>query len=499
MKFKSKLLISLMAVISIIALVIPGCDIGTGAAGDNVYQGSNWTDGYVPIIDADGNLSGDSDLTFSGDTLTATKFAGDGSALTGLPTGCTTGATFPVSPSTGDLFLHVVASMKILYQYDGSAWKPICAYGDINFYVDKTDGTDDFTTNGFAVNSDAFASIQYALDCIPPVLYPNTARVFIDVNDETYTEDLFPTSYIRGIYNNKIYIRGTLTTVDSLVATGGTKGSGTTVNKVTGTFAAAVQDGGGSEYRNKLIEFTSGSNNGSIRVIGQVTADTIYLVGAALPAAPANEDTYEIKDWGTILDGKLTPYNCDLWLYYMKIGSSVGWHLGSIYSLWARVQTWGCYVFTDLQTACFTVDSCAVSAAWYSVMKIDITGASHYGSYTLYNSMNELRSCRIIGYAGDTGKGVYINTNSSLLLDGCEILDCAYGLYAESGSTIDVHADSVSNFIHGCDTQGVYALTGGTVVNTTNIVYGKLLDNSTADANTSGDEDAAAASFGYVD
>jgi hypothetical protein len=53
--------------------------------GDNVYQGSNWTAGYVPIIDADGNISGDSDITFSGDTLTATKVAGDGSALTNLP------------------------------------------------------------------------------------------------------------------------------------------------------------------------------------------------------------------------------------------------------------------------------------------------------------------------------------------------------------------------------------------------------------------------------
>ena len=69
---KNKILILLLAVISIAALILPGCEVGTGASGDNVYQGPTFTSGGVPIVDADGTISTDTDLTFSGDTLTAT-------------------------------------------------------------------------------------------------------------------------------------------------------------------------------------------------------------------------------------------------------------------------------------------------------------------------------------------------------------------------------------------------------------------------------------------
>ncbi|MDD4877141.1 MAG: right-handed parallel beta-helix repeat-containing protein, partial [Dehalococcoidales bacterium] len=113
MKFKSKLLISLMAVISIIALVIPGCDIGTGAAGDNVYQGSNWTDGYVPIIDADGNLSGDADLTFSGSTLTAT----DLDAPTGRTATYVIASPDSIQKDQADVVLSGTDDQIILNQY----------------------------------------------------------------------------------------------------------------------------------------------------------------------------------------------------------------------------------------------------------------------------------------------------------------------------------------------------------------------------------------------
>ncbi len=72
----------------------------------------------------------------------------------------------PTSPVTGQWFLHTPTGRKILYQYDGSAWQPIHSLGTVVIYVDKTDGTDDLN-HGTGTDSNAFATVQYALNMLP--------------------------------------------------------------------------------------------------------------------------------------------------------------------------------------------------------------------------------------------------------------------------------------------------------------------------------------------
>jgi hypothetical protein len=72
----------------------------------------------------------------------------------------------PVSATTGELYMHTPIGRKVLYQYDGSEWKPVSALGNITIYVDSVAGTDNIEY-GFGSGSDAFRSINFALSVLP--------------------------------------------------------------------------------------------------------------------------------------------------------------------------------------------------------------------------------------------------------------------------------------------------------------------------------------------
>ena len=78
------------------------------------------------------------------------------------------GSTFPASPVDGMRFCHEVTGRKILYVYDldNTTWVPIESIGAMTTYVSTT-GTDDLEANGHASGSDAFLTVQFAIDCIP--------------------------------------------------------------------------------------------------------------------------------------------------------------------------------------------------------------------------------------------------------------------------------------------------------------------------------------------
>jgi hypothetical protein len=204
------------------------------------------------------------------------------------------GATFPASPYTGMLFTHAVTGRTILYEYSGAAWIPLYSIGAMTLYVDNTDGTDTLETKGTGVDAAAFKTVQFAIDCIPPVF---TGNVIININSESYAEDVI----IRGKKaggNYSITLKGIVILDANYTASGaGQQGATTTLP----TFVCAAATFTASAKKNLLFKFTSGANNNLWRIIYDNTTTTLTLAGDQLTAAPALNDTGSTYNWGTTI------------------------------------------------------------------------------------------------------------------------------------------------------------------------------------------------------
>jgi len=154
------------------------------------------------------------------------------------------GATIPATPTAGDMFLHTPTGRTVLMQYDGTNWQPMKMYGNATIYVDGTDGTD-AEDNGGAVDADAFATIQYAVNLASA---PKTAGsvATINVAAGTYAENI-------SITESDITINGTLTeeeTVNSVTVVAGTGAQ-------RGYIEASGNPFNGDSYTNKLLYFAT--------------------------------------------------------------------------------------------------------------------------------------------------------------------------------------------------------------------------------------------------
>lgn len=210
-----------------------------------------------------------------------------------------TGPTVPTSPLTGQLFLHTPTGRNVLIQYDGANWISIISLGTMTMYVDKTNGADAIDKGG-GITTNAFQTIQYAIDRVPGLFGGN---VIITATAETYdTEDII----IRGKNPTGFYtitIQGTWSEdVGESTATGGTAGTANTAAQATVTTSL---NPGANDYAGKWIKFEDDTSTvalrGDIRIIESNTAgpnSTLSLVGG-LDAAPANGDTFKIVHPGT--------------------------------------------------------------------------------------------------------------------------------------------------------------------------------------------------------
>ena len=189
------------------------------------------------------------------------------------------GDTLPTVHTQGDLFLLVTPAAspvrRWLFQSDGTTWQPIIAYGTTTLYVDGTNGSD--TQNkGTATTTGAYATIQYAINQVPALLF---GSVTINIAAGTYREQVT----IRGktfAGNYTITLTGAITvqsgfpdtaTAGANPAANGSAGYGTITD---GTAAYTV-----NAYRNMWVEITSGTGSGQIRVVHSNTATVITTVG----------------------------------------------------------------------------------------------------------------------------------------------------------------------------------------------------------------------------
>jgi hypothetical protein len=404
-----------------------------------------------------------------------------------------TGSTFPNNPDTGQLFLHVVTGRKILYQYDGTNWKPIRSYGAMTLYVDATDGTDDLN-HGTGVDADAFDTLQYAIDLLPPVL-DGTVTIGVGSN---ITERVVA----KQIYGGQVLIVGAFSTTNK-VATGGTAGTvnSATCASITGTFSA-------HQYEGQLVRFTSGTNNGYYAVVGYTTITTMYLVGVVLPAAPANNDTYQVLDWSYTWSGSFSifsqlgtnPTTYSNYSTYALIlnDDSTSVQTAVLTALFAVLNIWWCKLTNTNGKCLYLVDSDDNSVVALNTCVVKPVSTTNLADAVagIWRGQVDATCTKFI--AVDSTHPARFCTAlcmGAIYLTGCELSGNDNGLYASQNSLIQVNSGSTTKtFIHGCSGCGVLADKRGCCDVLNMLQFGTFLDGN-ADAN---DTDSYADASAYI-
>jgi len=315
------------------------------------------------------------------------------------------GSTMPSTPKDGTFHLHTKTGRKFLYQYDGSAWRPIISYGTTTLYVDGASGTDGMEY-GYASGSGAFATLQYAIDSLPGLLGGN---VVIYVAAGTYAE----TVTVNGknfTGNYTLRIVGTLSTTQAgITVTGGVASNGATQGTVTGS-------GYNTAWSNLLLEGATGVNAGKIRVIDYAAAGSLTIVGDWLAYVAGG--TYNVKTWGTnvtIIDVKNGQKN--VWLEQLNVTDGL-----SVNSL-SQVIVLNCKIGATV----------AVNAIWmFENSSLNISYSLIKGSTTrnaIFGTGSTLQSTGVkwLG-TGVSGDNINMGTGGILLIgNGSTIVGSAAG------------------------------------------------------------------------
>lgn len=410
-------------------------------------------------------------------------------------------STFPANPYLGQRFLHVLAGRNYDYEYNGAGiWVPKSSIGPLTLYADPVNGVDD-QNHGFGAGANAYRTLQYTWNQIPPVIAGAIAAnpVVVNLGPGTFSEDLWLTGKGKqnGAYNYSVQFFGTQNTVVAAgVATGGTIGNAAGHPTVTGAFAA-------NAYNGKIIEFTSGANNGIKRVIGLTTVTTLWLEGDPLPAAPVNNDTYRIYDWATIINGSAchntvtdtgTILFRDIEFSAAAPGAGISlvltvWGGGKVYMNYCKVnhdgQTFALWIGAQgfiFQEGCFNIENVGGGVGMIE---------TEAGGYFEGHQIKAIRTPA----AG--GNAFYARLGSSMdIYSGCEISGFNYGVFSENHSEVFFDTSQCRNYIHGCANVGVESIAHSHVYVAGQNTYGVKLDG-TADINIA-NESAHAASFSYI-
>ncbi len=242
------------------------------------------------------------------------------------------GDTLPASPVIGQPFLHNPTGRLILYVYDGSDWRTsaIEAFGSMTLFVDETDGSDT-VDKGTAVTTNAFATIQFAIDTIPPIFNGN---VIINITGADYAEDLVILGKKAG-GNYTIQLVGTMT--DQI----GTR------NATAGADATVTIDGAAltiNAHIGQTVRFTAGTGDGQEAIILSNTTTVITIVGfwkysyphtttSALGVNPDATTDVVIEDWTpTTVDSiEVGAGQTGVELYHLVIDDAAG-TLGNVHA-----------------------------------------------------------------------------------------------------------------------------------------------------------------------
>jgi hypothetical protein len=256
------------------------------------------------------------------------------------------GAILPTDPAKG-FYLHEPIGRKILYHYDGSSFNSLFGFGLMEVYVDETDGKDDLN-KGFNVNSDAFKTIQFAIDSIPVNSFGN---VIINLNNESYSES--------------VIIQGKKIAGDCCIDIVGTMIDQIGIRNVTGaTYNTVTVDGPAltvNAHVGQLIKIVAGTGSDNLQeaIILSNTASVIAIVGSwaysesfietrtfGAGSIPDISSDIVIEDFGTTVNNiNILSGQKNVRVRNIKLVNPIDEAKGAIHvDSNSRVELYGCYI-----------------------------------------------------------------------------------------------------------------------------------------------------------
>jgi len=321
------------------------------------------------------------------------------------------------------------------------------------------------------VDASAFATVQYAVDCIPGLVGGN---VVIYINAEDYDE----TVTIRGknfTSDYTITLQGTLTesssgtqSANGVLGTGATQGSFTDTGNLAGV-------------ANLLCYLAA---DGDYRIIDSSTADIATIVGT-FTSQPLQNEAYVIYDWGTsinniIIDG----VQQGIKVYDIEFDTSFTIDRENN----SAVDFYRCKIATS-GGGLNAIFRTGYTQMYYCYLESDGQGTIYVESGTVL-----LRGCKV--YTTSTNDrcvrallNAYVGVRDGTVLDAASTTT-TYGIYAELGAIISCYTTAAAGYTRIRNQAiGIYAMTGTQVAVTANVQY----------SGNTADETADAASFGYID
>jgi len=389
---------------------------------------------------------------------------------------CDQGTTMPGSPSQGQWYLHKPTGRTILYQYDGSAWASLQSFGTMTLYVDATDGTDDLD-HGTGVDSNAFDTIQYAFDCIPPNY---GGAVEIHINGEAYTETLTlggkqPT----GDY--AITLVGSLTEDESETTVNSAGQNNGNVGYVT---VSPDPSWTNDEFQHELLRFeddtTTTALQGDEHIIDTNDSDTIDIA-CTFDAVPVNGDTFTVLDFATSITGDITVTGgqTHIKLDFLKIIGRVMIYAGS------EVEIDRCYI-TDTGNT--------IKCEEQSIVDIDNcflhnTGVAGSTVWFANNGAGDINNSKILGSSDSENfhYGLLVEASSSCYLNQSILEYHHSNIVIKTGSVVrhwggSANDSKIRSYTYGVNCEGAAGMSGsshldydGSGTNTLTATYGYLL------------------------
>lgn len=400
------------------------------------------------------------------------------------------GATLPAAPTKGQWFLHTPIGRTILYMYDGSTWAPIISLGSMTVFVDKTDGADD-QNGGTAVDGDAFATIQFAVDQIPGLVGGN---VVININNETYAESVtVQGKSFAGNYN--ILFEGQWAEqLSETTASGGTAGSAT----LQGTLTVTGTPWSANAFQYMWVKFEDDTTTAILRgqelLINANGASTITFLNA-IDAAPVSGDTFTIVDhdteWGMAPSGTepmlraeqaQTMVDCHRIYFLETTEVPTLWMIDYLASSSGRWDA--CKLTEDTRLLCILIrggslflQDCFIDGARSSGTR-SITledGAALTINHTLVRTLSKTTGAN---------RSIYAHSNSIVNFTGGLVTRAFYGLFQELGASSRFSGSGATEGrlrVNDCDV-GLRARGGGLIGITNVILTGNTTDEDPAGA-----------------
>ncbi|MBZ0220683.1 MAG: hypothetical protein K8I01_09665 [Candidatus Methylomirabilis sp.] len=413
------------------------------------------------------------------------------------------GQSWPEVAYTGKT--HYRTDRDIAYVRNSSgSWVPVQSFSGMEIFIDPETGIDD-ADHGFGPGSNAFASIQYAVDSIPGLL---SGDVLVKLSNAAFAEDVaLGGKYFAGPYT--LTVRGEQAIeLSETTATGGMSGNADNQGTLVKTGAGWTVN----RFQNMWVRFSDDTSTAALRgqeyLIDTNTSDTLTICntfqigirGTAI-ATPLNGEKFTIHKegtrWGMGGSGQVypiwvKPYQANVvfhrigfretvltppsYFIVCDVGSNVvmqacsdilSTRMLNIYAYTATLMLKDCYVFTDIS------GGRGVSALVGST--VDIEGTKVRGNGTAGNSWavfcQQNATVRVLS-------GIYENCNRAFNMR-----------FGGIGSFVGSPAIQGKPRVRSNST-GIFADTGAAFGVTTGVIF----SGNTTDKNPSGAFDPA-----YID